>query len=338
MAYTVHNYTNPGWTNEAPPPVNQSNLNDISSALEALNITQEEANNIGGSIGMTLGQMLQQMNADTLNRYNPYTTDYKWERYSQTVGISANENESNVSIAQYTNPTTIQYCASFKCVNGQVQMNNPVSISYPTTTVIPANVYVYAPSSNCYIKIGTSQVNITTSGGGTTYVQCYGRASTVQAMLTNRTWVTSPNIGQYPANGYKDDFLYKRVTTDSMWNFYPEIVTYVGTGIATSDNPLRINFKVLPKAIRWLNNAGVLDKATIYGISIYSGMFDGAWLCTKDMSNYTWYEFVTYWDRVANVGIHARINGANVELYADLNAGSQAMSFIKGIWNVLVIY
>ena len=34
MPYTDWNYTNPGWTNENPPAINESNLNDISDSLE----------------------------------------------------------------------------------------------------------------------------------------------------------------------------------------------------------------------------------------------------------------------------------------------------------------
>lgn len=117
-----------------PPPVNASNLNDISNALESLNITQQEAENIGGTVDMSLGEMLQQMNADTINLFAPYTTNYKWERYNQTVGISQSETSNTLSIMATTNPATIQYCTLFTVVNGVVQMNNPTSITWPTTT------------------------------------------------------------------------------------------------------------------------------------------------------------------------------------------------------------
>lgn len=335
MAYIDHNYTNPGWSNDAPPPINSSNLNDISNALEALNITQQEAENIGGTISMSLGEMLQQMNADTINKFAPYTTDYKWERYSQTVGISQSNEENGVNIQPTTN-TTIQYCTSFKAVNGTVQMNNPTSITYPTTTTIPANVYVYAPASNGYIKT-SGQQTIQQSSGSTRYFQVYGRLCNVQVVKNNRTFVTSSNTSAYPANGYRDSFYYKKITTDSMWNYIPEIVTYVGTGASSSSNPITINFKTRPKAIRWLNNYGQSNYSTIYGISIYNSQYYGAWLNVSDMTT-TWKDFVTYWNNSANVGIHARINGNSVQLYVDSNAGATALSFAQGIWNVLAIY
>ena len=283
---------------------------------------------------MSLGEMLQQMNADTINLFAPYTTNYKWERYSQAVGISQDETQNTLSIMATTNPATIQYCTSFTAVNGVAQMNNPTSITWPTTTTIPANVYVYAPAISGYIRTSTQQ----TISKSSSYLQIYGSQCTVQVMRISRTWVTSSNISTYPADGYQGNYYYKRITVDNMWNFYPEVVTYVGTGVSTSSNPVSITFKMLPKAIRWLNNAGDADKDTVYSISIYNNQNYGAWLCTKDMSNYTWYNFVTYWNNSANVGIHVRTNGNSIQFYVDSNAGQQALSFAKGIWNVLAIY
>lgn len=283
---------------------------------------------------MSLGEMLQQMNADTINLFAPYTTNYKWERYSQTVGISQDETQNTLSIVATTNPATIQYCTSFTITNGVVQMNNPTSITWPTTTTIPANVYVYAPVISGYIRTTTQQtISISSS-----YLQIYGLQCTVQVMYIARTWVTSSNISAYPVDGYQGNYYYKRITTDNMWNFYPEVVTYVGTGVSTSTNPCSITFKILPKAIRWLNNAGDTAKDTVYSISIYNNQNYGAWLCTKDMSNYTWYNFVTYWNNSKHVGIHVRTNGNSIQFYVDSDAGPQALSFARGIWNVLAIY
>lgn len=58
MSYTDMQYTNPGWTDGAPPPVNASNLNDISNALQAVNITQQERTTLGAEATDTLGQIL----------------------------------------------------------------------------------------------------------------------------------------------------------------------------------------------------------------------------------------------------------------------------------------
>lgn len=42
MSYQNWEYTNPGWNNNTPPPLSSSNLNDIASALEKLNISDEQ--------------------------------------------------------------------------------------------------------------------------------------------------------------------------------------------------------------------------------------------------------------------------------------------------------
>lgn len=42
-----------------PPPVNASNLNDISNALQAVNITQQERTALGAQANDTLGQVLE---------------------------------------------------------------------------------------------------------------------------------------------------------------------------------------------------------------------------------------------------------------------------------------
>ena len=58
MSYTDMQYANPGWTNGTPPPLNASNLNDISNALQAVNITQQERTTLGAQATDTLGQIL----------------------------------------------------------------------------------------------------------------------------------------------------------------------------------------------------------------------------------------------------------------------------------------
>ena len=58
MGYVDMQYTGPEWTNNAPPPVNASNLLDIGHALEAVNITQEERSALGAETTDKLGQIL----------------------------------------------------------------------------------------------------------------------------------------------------------------------------------------------------------------------------------------------------------------------------------------
>lgn len=50
-----------------PPPVNASNLNDISNALQAVNITQQERTVLGAQANDTLGQVLEALKNATDN-------------------------------------------------------------------------------------------------------------------------------------------------------------------------------------------------------------------------------------------------------------------------------
>lgn len=58
MSYTNMQYTSPAWDNQAPPPVNASNLLDIGHALEALNITQEQRSTLEAGTSDALGTIL----------------------------------------------------------------------------------------------------------------------------------------------------------------------------------------------------------------------------------------------------------------------------------------
>ena len=51
-------YTSPAWANNAPPPLNATNLLDICHALEAVNVTQDERSTLGAEATDKLGQIL----------------------------------------------------------------------------------------------------------------------------------------------------------------------------------------------------------------------------------------------------------------------------------------
>ena len=61
MSYVNMQYTSPAWTNNAPPPLNATNLLDICHALEAVNITQDERSTLGAEATDKLGQVLQKI-------------------------------------------------------------------------------------------------------------------------------------------------------------------------------------------------------------------------------------------------------------------------------------
>ena len=63
MPYTNMQYTNPGWGNNAPPPLGQDNLNDISEALEALNIPSDIRSQIGMSSTDTIADVFVRLSS-----------------------------------------------------------------------------------------------------------------------------------------------------------------------------------------------------------------------------------------------------------------------------------
>ena len=69
MPYTDWNYTNPGWTNDNPPAINESNLNDIANALSKLNITSEQLGQLGLTTANGLGDIISKLveNIDNIN-------------------------------------------------------------------------------------------------------------------------------------------------------------------------------------------------------------------------------------------------------------------------------
>lgn len=58
MGYVDMQYTGPLWDNNVPPPINATNLLDISHALEAVNITQQQRTSLGVGSTDTLGKIL----------------------------------------------------------------------------------------------------------------------------------------------------------------------------------------------------------------------------------------------------------------------------------------
>ena len=61
MPYTDWNYTNPGWTNNNPPAINESNLNDIANALSKLNLTSEQLSQLGLTTANGLSDIISKL-------------------------------------------------------------------------------------------------------------------------------------------------------------------------------------------------------------------------------------------------------------------------------------
>lgn len=73
MGYVDMQYTGPLWDNNVPP-LNAKNLLDISHALEAVNITQDERSTLGAEATDKLGQILQKMAQGTDSKISQIQT------------------------------------------------------------------------------------------------------------------------------------------------------------------------------------------------------------------------------------------------------------------------
>lgn len=100
MPYTDWNYTNPGWTNENPPAINESNLNDISNALSKLNLTSEQLNQLGLTTANGLGDIISKLveNIDEKGIGDVCIYQYVY------VGTMGNQVSINLNIPDYYNP------------------------------------------------------------------------------------------------------------------------------------------------------------------------------------------------------------------------------------------
>ena len=339
MAYTNHNYTNPGWGNDAPPPVNASNLNDISNALEALNITQQEAENIGGTINQSLGAMLGSMNSTINNKLLPingYTYWYQDSGYVQT-GVSSNDIQ-NVQISPSTN-TTIQYGTSFKNNNGVAELNNPTTIQYNTSVQIPAGNYVKINGSSSqhvfnYVYLESAQH----MGVQNNYIQIAGRFTYVYVAHIGRTITFSTNASEYPDKAWKNGYYYTKIGSfPFLTKMFPMLITYSGNYMATQTNPNRLQFTYgVPKVLMWLSSytsnvypvSGSLWSNIVSG---NSGIFDtrSFWICPDALPTNGVFQniFGTF---------YARVNGSYFEFYDPTRTKNNYV--MGGINNVLAIY
>lgn len=100
MPYTDWNYTNPGWTNEDPPAINESNLNDIANALSKLNLTSEQLSQLGLTTANGLGDIISKLveNIGEKGIGNACIYQYIY------VGTTSNQVSVNLNIPDYYDP------------------------------------------------------------------------------------------------------------------------------------------------------------------------------------------------------------------------------------------
>lgn len=110
-------YKNPGWTNNARPPIDAQNLNDISDTLERLDL--------GAGISTLV----------TLSAAN-------WSSSTQTVsvpGVSANEGDQLITSVPATASQSAYYDAGIRATG---QAANSVTFTAETTPTTNLSVYV----------------------------------------------------------------------------------------------------------------------------------------------------------------------------------------------------
>lgn len=216
MPYTDWNYTNPEWTNENPPAINESNLNDISDSLEKFfihwwkkgNIVQEDiitsrTKNVSVSGTISSGSI-------TFNIYQTISYDLEEKKYV------------------YSNPLSIN-------------VSNGASLSnYSGYYVYPADndtSVAYKISDETTIRVTTNAIV-----DDTTVV-----ASSVSF---NCTEIVCSNTKDFPDYGQQGDYfyIYIGVPAENALD-KPTIISYFGSGT----NSIQIDVGMQFNAIVWAN-------------------------------------------------------------------------------------
>ena len=216
MPYTDWNYTNPGWTNENPPAINESNLNDISNSLEKFfvhwwkkgNIVQEDIvtsrkSNVAVSGTISSGSI-------TFNIYQTISYDLEEEKYV------------------YSNPLSIA-------------VNNGASLSnYSGYYVYPSNndtSVAYKISDETTIRVTTNAIVDNT-------------AVVASSVNFNYTGIVCSSTKDFPDYGQQcDDFyIYIGIPAENALD-RPAVISYFGSGT----NSIQIDVGGPFNAVIWAN-------------------------------------------------------------------------------------
>lgn len=206
--YSSHNYTGPGWNNSTPPPVNASNLQDISNALEDLNITQEQLEQLGAS--GTLGDIL------TGNKLYQYC----WKKIpchldltvqtSSSVDCAFDRTSGGGNMFVYDDIIPGPYNNFIGANATQVYTNT----SNPSGAGSDNGKYILSPSypDYCFKILGNAKWSERRSG--TYYI--YSVSPTTQYRVTyvsdgEAEYLFSDNIDEYPKNQYQNGSYYQYI-------------------------------------------------------------------------------------------------------------------------------
>ena len=121
MGYVDMQYTGPLWDNNVPPPLNATNLLDISHALEAVNVTQQERTSLGAQETDKLGQILTVLNSKIGNLEDSVEQIQTVLEKKGTLGVEAGSyvgNDQATVIVNFTHPV------KFMLIQGKVPDGN----------------------------------------------------------------------------------------------------------------------------------------------------------------------------------------------------------------------
>ena len=125
ILYELYRYAicEPGVDGWNAPPLNASNLNDISNALQAVNITQQERTTLGAEATDTLGQILAALKT---------TTD-------ESINQAISQLQQSISSIQTQIGTNKYYIGSYV---GNNQDSVVLTLNYP-----PKAIFFYSPAT-----------------------------------------------------------------------------------------------------------------------------------------------------------------------------------------------
>ena len=170
MSYVDMQYTGPEWNNQTPPPLNATNLLDISHALEAVNITQQQRTSL--SVGSTdvLGQILEALKT---------ATDDEMSSIQQILSTKGNCNYymgQYVGNGQLSHMVTLEvepklYFASYTIINTPYMMVYVGGSNYATTIADSYCNRVNASVSGTKLKLdGSAENTLNEKGRTVTYI------------------------------------------------------------------------------------------------------------------------------------------------------------------------
>lgn len=240
MTYTDWNYTNPGWTNDNPPAINESNLNDISDFLTKFNYHIWKR---------------QKIEFNTLTQQTTYPTYYNRTGTTSTITViyyndivAGDDGQPTLSGVYATrtydlasgNANTSEY-------NGKYFYNSNETAIYQATS----NSYIYgAPNGSQYRSLISDTLRVYANN-----------------IITGEEDVYITQNKNAYTEGSHDGYLYTYLGTpmDNIVNGV-QIIQYIGNGQNTVSFGVPENFK----AIFYVN--AVVCSPIIKGLSQFNAV------------------------------------------------------------------